>query len=77
MGMWSKTWESANRMCRSAMARGYGRVRGLMASTKGQGTTEYAILVGVLAVIAMLAVTAFKGKVTELWDAITNGMNGL
>lgn len=43
----------------------------------GQGTTEYAILVGVLAVIAMLAVTAFKGKVTELWDAITNGMNGL
>ena len=48
-----------------------------LACEKGQGTTEYAILVGVLAVIAMLAVTAFKGKVTELWDAITNGMNGL
>ena len=28
---------------------------------EGQGTTEYAILVGVLAVIAMLAISAFKG----------------
>lgn len=44
---------------------------------EGQGTTEYAILVGVLAVIAMLAIAAFRGKVTELWDAITSGVNGL
>ena len=30
---------------------------------EGQGTTEYAILVGVLAVIAMIAIAAFKGKI--------------
>ena len=28
-----------------------------------QGTTEYAILVGVLVVIAIIAIVAFKGKV--------------
>lgn len=45
--------------------------------TKGQGTTEYAILVGVLVVIAMLAITVFKPKIQELWDAIASGINGL
>lgn len=44
---------------------------------EGQGTTEYAILVGVLAVIAMIAIAAFKDKISELWDAISDGVNGL
>ncbi|MGI6032018.1 MAG: Flp family type IVb pilin [Coriobacteriales bacterium] len=44
---------------------------------EGQGTTEYAILVGVLAVIAMIAIVAFKDKVSELWNAIKDGINGL
>lgn len=43
----------------------------------GQGTTEYAILVGVLVVIAIVAIIAFKGKVAELWEAITSGINSL
>lgn len=41
---------------------------------RGQGTTEYAILVGVLVVIAIIAIVAFRGKVQELWEAITSGM---
>lgn len=44
---------------------------------EGQGTTEYAILVGVLAVIAMIAIAAFRGKISELWEAISSGVNGL
>jgi Flp pilus assembly pilin Flp len=44
---------------------------------KGQGTTEYAILVGVLVVIAIIAVVAFRGKLQDLWDAISNGVNSL
>lgn len=48
-----------------------------MQSEKGQGTTEYAILVGVLVVIAILAITVFKPKMQELWDAIAQGINGL
>lgn len=43
----------------------------------GQGTTEYAILVGVLVVIAIVAILAFRDKVAELWDAIANGINSL
>lgn len=42
-----------------------------------QGTTEYAILVGVLVVIAILAIIAFRDKVSSLWDAIASGINSL
>lgn len=43
----------------------------------GQGTTEYAILVGALVVIAILAITVFRPKLQELWDAISSGINSL
>ena len=46
-------------------------------SEHGQGTTEYAILVGVLVVIAVLSIIAFRGKVQELWDAIADGIGSL
>ena len=52
-------------------------LRGLKEDESGQGTTEYAILVGVLVVIAIVAIIAFKGKVSELWEAITSGINSL
>lgn len=52
-------------------------VRAKLVCTKGQGTTEYAILVGVLVVIAIIAITLFRPKIQELWDAIANGINGL
>lgn len=44
---------------------------------RGQGTTEYAILVGVLVVIAILAITIFRPKIQELWTAISDGIMGL
>lgn len=43
----------------------------------GQGTTEYAILVGVLVVIAILAIVIFRPKLEELWNAIADGINSL
>ena len=49
----------------------------LVAEESGQGTTEYAILVGVLVVIAILAIVAFRDKVSELWNAIASGINSL
>jgi Flp pilus assembly pilin Flp len=51
--------------------------RTLARDERGQGTTEYAILVGVLVVIAIVAIVAFRGKVTELWQAISDGVNSL
>ena len=55
----------------------HGRVLGKLAEARGQGTTEYAILVGVLVVIAILAITLFRPRIQELWDAIASGINGL
>ena len=60
-------------LCISARLHAASKLR----EVKGQGTTEYAILVGVLVVIAMLAITVFKPKIQELWDAIASGINGL
>lgn len=48
-----------------------------MDDESGQGTTEYAILVGVLVVIAILAIGLFRGNLEDLWGAISEGINGL
>ena len=55
----------------------YVKVKAKTLSEMGQGTTEYAILVGVLVVIAIVAITLFKPKIEELWNAIAVGINGL
>ncbi len=67
-------------MIRQVKERGRSCVAGAYAKAvcmKGQGTTEYAILVGVLVVIAIVAITLFRPKLQELWNAIADGINGL
>ena len=49
----------------------------LIWNERGQGTTEYAILVGVLVVIAIIAIAIFKPKLEELWNSIAEGINSL
>lgn len=49
----------------------------VLAERRAQGTTEYAILVGVLVVIAIVAIVAFKDKIQELWTAIQENINSL
>lgn len=61
--------------CRSIRARQHAKE--LLQEESAQGTTEYAILVGVLVVIAIIAIVAFKGKVQDLWNAISEGINSL
>ncbi len=69
--------ESAEPMAPQRETAPCARLAQLMRGELGQGTTEYAILVGVLVVIAILAIIAFRGKIQELWDAITSGINSL
>ena len=54
-------------------------VRGaaLLREERAQGTTEYAILVGVLVVIAIIAIIAFRDKISSLWEAISSGITSL
>lgn len=53
------------------------QARGLVREQEGQGTTEYAILVGVLVVIAILAIAAFRDRIQTLWTSISDAINGL
>lgn len=68
-----KVWSWA--FCRAIRARQHAKE--LLQEESAQGTTEYAILVGVLVVIAIIAIVAFKGKVQDLWNAISEGINSL
>lgn len=63
-------------MCRGRTIHGR-ETRGLIRDEAGQATTEYAILVGVIVVIAIVAILAFRGRITELWQAIADGINSL
>lgn len=68
-----KIWSWA--FCQVVRTRQYAKT--LLQEESAQGTTEYAILVGVLVVIAIIAIVAFKGKVQDLWNAISEGINSL
>ncbi|MBR2834900.1 MAG: hypothetical protein IKE43_04190 [Coriobacteriales bacterium] len=61
----------------SAYAKAVAACRRVLREQDGQGTTEYAILVGVLVVIAIVAILAFRGRIQSLWETITNSINGL
>ncbi len=67
----------AREACKNSVVGMVWNTRHYLKGQKGQGTTEYAILVGVLVVIAILAITLFRPKIQELWDAIASGINGL
>ena len=77
MGLFRRVDGAIRRACANAHAWTLRKVQRAHVSEVGQGTTEYAILVGVLVVIAMLAITVFKPKIQSLWDAIASGINGL
>ena len=71
-----KVNDCANKACLALMGLA-GRFKRKLCENKGQGTTEYAILVGVLVVIAIIAVVAFRDKLQSLWESISNGINSL
>ena len=50
----------------------------LAAETEGgQGTTEYALLVGIFVVAVIVAMTMFRDQVATLWSNVTNTMNSI
>ena len=77
MGVFRRIDRVVRNVCAKAHVWTLERVRQAQLSESGQGTTEYAILVGVLVVIAILAIMVFRPKLQELWNAIAEGINGL
>ena len=73
----SRILSAVRTQARIDVARILERRTGGMPRESGQGTTEYAILVGVLVVIAILAITVFRPRLQELWQAISDGINSL
>ena len=61
--------------CRAQVAAG--QAKRLLCEERAQGTTEYAILVGVLVVIAISAIVLLKDPINNLWDAIKDGFDDL
>ena len=80
MNVYTATKGLVNRGRKGVLRRiqgGWARLSAKLSCARGQGTTEYAILVGVLVVIAIIAITLFRPKLQELWDAIAAGIDGL
>ncbi len=80
MNVYTATKGLVNRGRKGVLRRiqgGWARLSAKLSCARGQGTTEYAIFVGVLVVIAIIAITLFRPKLQELWDAIAAGINGL
>ena len=50
----------------------------LAAETEGgQGTTEYALLIGLFIVAVIVAMSLFREQVATLWSNVTNTMNNI
>lgn len=44
------------------------------AEESGQGTTEYAVLIGVLVIVAIFAIILLRQPIIDLWDNIIENM---
>jgi pilus assembly protein Flp/PilA len=49
----------------------------LLSDESGQGMTEYAILVGTLALGAIVTLTAIGGRLRTIFNAVETNINGI
>ncbi|MBF0406214.1 MAG: Flp family type IVb pilin [Candidatus Riflebacteria bacterium] len=43
---------------------------------KGQGLVEYALIIGLIAVVAIAALTASGGSISQMFDTISTKLDG-
>lgn len=43
---------------------------------EGQGLVEYALIIGLIAIVVIVAITALSGQLTDIFDNITQGLAG-
>ena len=69
--------DHARKGTREASLHAWCCIKARLSCAKGQGTTEYAILVGVLVVIAIIAITLFRPKIQDYTYIYSEGINNL
>lgn len=52
----------------------YVKVKSFLGSRKGQAMTEYGLVIALIAVAAIIAITAMSGKLTALFSKITTSL---
>lgn len=74
--MFGKAFTKIKSACEGRLVKAEAAV--LAAETEGgQGTTEYALLVGIFVVSAIIAITLYRDQVATLWSNVTNAMNNI
>lgn len=74
--MFGKAFSKIKSACEGRLIKAEAAV--LAAETEGgQGTTEYALLVGIFVVAVIVAVTLYRDQVATLWSNVTNTMNSI
>lgn len=49
-------------------------LRDLLQDESGQGMTEYALIIGIVAIMLIAALVAFRDQIAAVFDRITNGL---
>lgn len=52
-------------------------VKKFVMQEQGQGLTEYALILGLIALAAVVAVTAFGGKIKALFNTTSNSLGNV
>lgn len=52
----------------------YVRLMNSLKNEKGQGMVEYALIIGLVAVILIGAIVAFRGQIANLFQSLTDGL---
>ena len=55
----------------------YVRAQGLFKSKKGQGMVEYGLIIGLIAVVVIVALTAVGGQLSILFTTIKTKLTGV
>ena len=76
MGIREKFDDAARAACAKAAAL-KARARTIARDERGQGTAEYAILIGVIVIIAVVAVLLFGDKLAQMWNAANGQMDNV
>lgn len=49
-------------------------LRDLLRDERGQGMTEYALIIGIVAIVLITALVAFRDQIADIFARITSGL---